>query len=151
MKKGEGYKLKIAAISQTIEYRFTSVGKKGEIKKIIEFAYLGENLWNLGFGDVKGSDWEDNIISDNNDFRKVLQTVANTVHYFYEKYPDHNIQILPIDYQRKLLYNRVFQQKWHEIEPLFIVMGIIKNEEDVLIYDYEPSKIFDEFVISKKK
>jgi hypothetical protein len=151
MKKGEGYELKTTNYTETVEFRFTSVGEKGEIKKIIEFTYLGENLWNLAFGDVKGDDWVDNVISDNNDFRLVLQTITNAVHNFFEIYSDHNVQIVPLDYQRKLLYNRVFQQRWHEIQVLFEVKAILVKDEIIEVENYTPIKIFDAFVISQRK
>jgi hypothetical protein len=150
MKKGEGYDLETAQIRDAVQFKFTSEGNKGAIHKIIEFSYLGQNSWNLGFGDIKGDDWEDNIISNNNDFRKVLQTVTNAVHRFFELYPDHQIQIIPLDYQRKLLYNRVFQQRWLEIEPLFDVNAAISDDEKIKIESYSPTKIFDAFVVSQK-
>lgn len=100
MKRREGYELNIENKKSTVEFRFTSVGTgtKGTIEKIIEFTYLGNNSWNLGFGDIKGDTWEDNVISNNNDFRKVLQTVANAVHLFSDMYPNHKIEIIPLDY-----------------------------------------------------
>jgi hypothetical protein len=150
MKKGEGYELRTTNNTETIEFRFTSVGEKGEIKKIIKFTYLGENLWNLAFGDVKGDDWEDNVISNNNDFRLVLQTITNAVHNFFEIYSDHNVQIVPLDHQRKLLYNRVFQQRWHEIQVLFEVKAIFVKDEIIEEENYTPIKIFDAFVISQR-
>ena len=151
MKKGEGYDLETTQSLEAVQFKFTSVGSKGTINKIIEFSYLGQNSWNLGFGDIKGDDWEDNIISNNNDFRKVLQTVTNAVHRFFELYPDHQIQILPLDYQRKSLYNRIFQQRWQEIEPLFEVNAAITKDEKIKIEKYSTTKIFDAFVISQKK
>jgi hypothetical protein len=153
MKRREGYELNIENKKSTVEFRFTSVGTgtKGSIEKIIEFTYLGNNSWNLGFGDIKGDTWEDNVISNNNDFRKVLQTVANAIHLFNEMYPYHKIEIVPLDYQRKLLYNRIFQQKWLEIEPLFVVKGKILLETTYEIEDYNSLTLFDEFVIYQKK
>ena len=151
MKKGEGYKTDVIQTTEKMIFYFSSIGEQGEINKIIEFAYLYGNLWNLGFGDIKGDDWEDNVISNNNDFRIILQTIANTVHDFFEKYPEQDIQIVPLDYQRKLLYNRLFQQRWHEIDDLFIVKGIVKSDNTTEIVAFNPKIMFDEFVICKKK
>jgi hypothetical protein len=151
MKKGEGYELKTTNYTETVEFRFTSVGEKGEIKKIIEFYPIQENQWNLGFGDLKDGDWVDSVVSNNNDFRKVLQTVANAIHIFLEMYPHQEIIIIPVDNRRKLLYNRMFQQKWDEIEPVFVVKARDLSSEDSLYEDYNPRKIFDYFVIKQKK
>lgn len=145
MKKEKGYDMR-HNLGMT-RFRFTSSGAKGDIEKIVEYTLVQKNRWNLAFGDVAGKDWTDNIISDNNDMRIVLQTVANTVHLFLEKYPDQEVFIEPLGEQRKLLYNRIFQQKWAEINPLFSVKGIIGDDD---FEDYTPQKRFDYFLITPK-
>lgn len=145
MKKDKGYDIR-SNIDMTL-FRFTSIGAKGDIKKVVEFTFMQKNRWNLAFGDVENKDWTDNVISDNNDMRIVLQTVANTVHSFFEKYPDREVYIEPLDEKRKLLYNRIFQQKWAEINSLFLVKGMV---EDADFQDYDPQKRFDYFLIKPK-
>ncbi len=102
MKREDGYALDPNYKSDVVTFKFTSIGDKREIEKIIEFSKIPNSLnrWNLGFGDVKGDDWEDDVISDNNDLRKVLQTVANGVYEFLETYPDAQLLIVPLDKQR---------------------------------------------------
>lgn len=145
MQKGKGYDIKLNG--ELTQFRFTSTGPKGTIKKIIEFQPIEENQWNLAFGDVKDNDWEDNVISDNDDMRLVLQTVANTVHVFLEKYPGREVYIEPLDRQRKILYNRIFQQKWVEIEPIFYVKGEVSSG---FFEDYSPQKLYNGFLITQK-
>jgi hypothetical protein len=93
MKKDEGYELNADYKPEIVQFRFTSVSDERSIEKIIEFSYIPNRPWNLGFGDVKGNDWEDNIVSNNKDYRKVLQTVANAVHQFCDLYPSCEIAI----------------------------------------------------------
>jgi hypothetical protein len=93
MKREDAYELIADYQPKTVRFRFASVGDKGSIEKIIEFSLTPENYWNLGFGDLVGDNWEDNVISNNNDFRTVLQTVANAVHQFCEIYPQQQILI----------------------------------------------------------
>jgi hypothetical protein len=145
MKTDKGYDMKYN-VGMT-RFRFTSTGTKGNIEKIVEYTLVQKNRWNLAFGDVAEKDWTDNIISDNDDMRIVLQTVANTVHLFFEKYPDQEVFIEPLGEQRKLLYNRIFQQKWVEISTLFSVKGMI---EDADFEDYTPRKLFGYFLITPK-
>lgn len=145
MKKEKGYDIKFN--EELTQFRFTSTGPKGTIEKIIEFQLFQKNRWNLAFGDIKNNDWEDNVISNNDDMRKVLQTVANTVHLFFEKHPEQEVYIEPLDYKRKILYNRIFQQKWAEIEPLFSVRGMIDYD---IFEDYSPKKLFKGFLIAEK-
>jgi hypothetical protein len=150
MKKGEGYELEATLESEKVEFRFTSIGEKGLIEKIIEFQKKPQGFWNLAFGDVTEDDWEDNIITDNGDLRKVIQTIANAVYLFLTIYPDQEIIIIPLDRQRKLLYNRVIQQRWHEIEPFFIVKAIVLEGENPKFENYSFKKIFDYFRIKQK-
>ncbi len=96
MKKQDGYEIKESHTLKKVKFRFTSVGSKGSIKKIIEFSRFKPNRWNLGFGDVSGKDWTDDVISDNDDLRKVLQTVANAVHDFFDIYPNDEVVIIPL-------------------------------------------------------
>jgi hypothetical protein len=150
MKKGEGYDLNTTLELEKVEFRFTSIGDKGSIEKIIEFQKEPQGFWNLAFGDVTGDDWQDNVITDNGDLRKVIQTVTNAVYLFLTIYPDQEIIIIPLDKQRKLLYNRIIQQRWHEIEPVFIVKAIVLDDENPKFEYYNIKKIFDFFRIKQK-
>jgi hypothetical protein len=151
MKKQDGYELNVNFKAQKVAFRFTSKGSKGSIKKIIEFAYMQDHYWNLGFGDVKGNDWDDDVISNNNDLRKVLQTVANAIHLFFDLYPDQNVLILPLDNRRTLLYNRIFQQKWKEIEPIFTVKAGALSDPLSKFENYNSTKLYNIFSICPKK
>lgn len=150
MKKQDGYELTLSLDSQKVQFEFTSIGSKGRIEKVIEFNRLDINRWNLGFGDVKDNDWTDNVVSNNDDWRLVLQTVANAIHLFFDNFPDDEILIVPLDHQRKLLYNRIFQQKWHEIDSIFRVKAVAATETIPKFENYTPSKLFNYFVISRK-
>lgn len=150
MKKLDGYDLESELKPEYVRFRFTSIGPKGSIEKIIEFTYIPSRPWNLGFGDVKDDDWEDDVISNNNDFRKILQTVANAVHEFCDMHPSSEIAIIPLDYKRKLLYNRIFQQRWNQIDPFFIVKAVDMSIENPAFELYNPKRMFDFFVIMRK-
>jgi len=149
MKKRDAYDLEFN--DEMTGFWFESTGTKGVIEKIIEFKYYRKNRWNLAFGDVKGDEWEDNKTSDNGDMREVLQTVVNAVHLFTKRYPGRKVYIEPLDRQRKILYNRIFQQKWEEIKPLFTVRGISFTGEKELSEKYHPRKTYDAFVLHRKQ
>lgn len=151
MKKQDGYELKESHTPKKVKFRFTSVGSKGTIEKIIEFKRFKQNRWNLGFGDVKRKDWTDDVISDNGDLRKVLQTVANAVHDFFDMFPNDEVVIIPLERQRKLLYNRIFKLRWHEIDLHFIVKAIVLEQENPKFEAYNPIKIYDYFILKLKK
>jgi len=83
------YELKSDA-SLTV-FEFVSVGKKGEIQKIIQYSETNlKDFYNLGFGDknLLTGEVDDKIISDNGDSQKVLATVVAAVYAFTDKYPE---------------------------------------------------------------
>jgi hypothetical protein len=151
MKKRDGYELTFNSNPKVVQFKFTSVSEKKSIDKIVEFDYMDDNIWNLGFGDLKGDDWQDNVISNNDDLAKVLQTVANTIHIFFEEYPNDRIYISPLDKKRKILYNRIFKQRWHEIEPIFTLKARIISDLNTKFENYNPLEIYDEFVVGLRK
>ena len=65
-----------------LDYEFTSEGPRGHIKKIVRFTQIGPGVFNLAFGDLHEETGEisDTAVTNNNDSRKVLTTVAATVH-----------------------------------------------------------------------
>ena len=72
-------------------YEFTSVGTKGNIKKIVEYSATSVlNVFNLAFGDYDEATngINDGTITNNGDSQKVLATVASTVYAFTGKYPN---------------------------------------------------------------
>lgn len=77
-----------------LDYEFISEGPKGRIKKIIRFTQISTTVFNIGFGDLDEETGEisDVAITNNNDSRKVLATVAATIHDFTIQY--HNAWVV---------------------------------------------------------
>ncbi|MCC6727307.1 MAG: hypothetical protein IT258_22570, partial [Saprospiraceae bacterium] len=105
-----------------------------------------ENVWNLGFGDFAEGSINDSIISNNNDLRKVMSTIASAVYQFFKTHPNQTIYIQPIDNRRKTLYNLIFKKRWDEIMPVFDVYGWIADRKA----PYIQGKIYDAFEIAPK-
>ena len=128
-------------------FKFTSTGGKGVIVKVVSFYSEGGNTWGLGFGDeTTENEFDDRVISNNNDIFRVIQTVANTIHDFMEAHPGCNVLIEGVDVKRKALYNQVFKRKWEEIRTQFTVFGVSETN----IESYDPKKTYGMFVVSKK-
>ncbi len=143
--KGEGYKT--TSDADATSFQFESKGEKGIIHKKITYFHLGENIWNLGFGDDDGDEFDDEVISNNHDIRLVMQTIANTIYEFTEKHPERRIYIRPVDEKRKTLYNAVFKRRHTEIQLNFLVYGRIQNTMEL----FDPEKNYDAFFILRKK
>ncbi|MEJ0104387.1 MAG: hypothetical protein WDO19_18270 [Bacteroidota bacterium] len=73
-----------------LDYEFNSEGPRGIIKKIVRFTHIAENVFNLAFGDLdkRTGEISDTVVTNNSDSRKVLATVAATLHDFTLQYPE---------------------------------------------------------------
>jgi hypothetical protein len=131
---------------KSTRFIFTSEGAKGKIVKIIQFSYLENNEWNLGFGDAHQGKIDDLILSNNQDIVRVMNTVAKAIYDFFQIYPDSTILIRPIDEKRKRFYNSIFQRHFKEIIFHFQIIGISKEIEE----QYSPHKLYDNFKIMRK-
>lgn len=81
--------------SSTTIFEFKSIGRNGEIKKVILFKALqSEQIYNLAFGDLIYNETEqkylldDSVITNNGDRNVILATVAQSIYIFTEKYPE---------------------------------------------------------------
>ncbi len=136
------------ATKENTVFFFESIGAKGKIIKAVIFQLNKVGKWNLGFGDMTNDYKVDGkVISNNQDVFKVISTVAKIAYTFIDIYPDRTLSIVPVDGKRKMLYNRVFQRHFEEINKQFDVIGTIKEYDE----PYSPNKIYDEFTLKFKK
>ncbi len=141
--QGEGYHT--TQLDETHRFSFQSEGPNGVIKKIVEFTPYPGGMWNLAFGDATKDDGFDcRVVSNNHDLRKVIQTVANTIHIFTRKYPDRKVFIVPADEKRGTLYNTVFRRYWSAIQPAYEVMGLT----GITFEPYSPDNEYDIFIVT---
>lgn len=128
-------------------YFFESIGPKGQIGKMIQFDFMGENTWNLAFGDrLDGHHFDDSANSNNGDLVKIMATVAETIRVFSERWPNRMIHIQPLDEKRKRLYNAIFSRHFHHIEADFYIFGELAAQ----LHSYRPERIFDRFLLVSK-
>ena len=104
-------------------FYFVSEGKQGNVTKVVLFSLNEDNLWNLGFGDLKHGKIDDSIVTNNYDVAKVMQTIASIIYVFFENYPDRVVYIEPVDERRKRLYNLIFQRHFEETKDIFELLG----------------------------
>jgi hypothetical protein len=143
MKKLDGYEFIYA--EALMEFHFESIGPKGTIRKIVKFTFHGKNLCNLAFGDQIEGGFDDEVISDNGDMRKIIQTVVNITLFFSHLHPDCRIMIHPVDRKRKLLYNRIFQVFETAILQFYEVEGFLVQEKKR--EPFNGKKWYDAFVL----
>ena len=127
-------------------FEFESVGLKGKITKVVLFSKLKKDVWNLGFGDKRDNDFDDEVISNNGDLTKVMSTVFVIGMAFSERWPDRILYIDPVDRKRGMLYNAIFERNRIELEEVFVIEGFHNRRWR----RYEAGKYFDKFRLSRK-
>lgn len=131
-------------------FEFISEGPKGSIKKRVLYEKMKDkDTFNLAFGDVneETDDFDDTTISANDDIKKVLATVAETVRIFLNENPDARIYAKGSNFTRTRLYRIGISNNLDEINKHFIVFGLL---EDRKWHFYEINKNYLAFLIIKK-
>ena len=119
-------------------YEFTSIGRNGKIKKVVEYSKMNiENFYNLAFGDYDDVTGEinDMIITNNGDSLKVLATVASTAYAFTGKYPNAWIFATGSTDVRTRLYR------------MGITNNLVEIQEDFYVYGMKPDETFEDFIV----
>ena len=121
-------------------FEFTSIGPKGNIKKIVEYTKVSvDDIYNLAFGDYdeQKDRLNDKIVTNNGDSTKILATVVSTVYAFTGRYPN----------------AWVFATGSTEVRTRLYRMGISNNleelKEDFYVYGMKMDESFEEFIIGE--
>jgi len=112
-------------------FEFVSVGRKGEIPKIVQYSETNlKDFYNLGFGDkdLQTGEVDDTVISDNGDSQKVLATVTATPYAFTDKYPEAWIYATGSTKSRTRLYRIGLTNNLDEITEDFELYGQREGE-----------------------
>ena len=122
-------KYSVLSDSNHIVYEFLSEGPNGTIKKVVFYQQIGDNLFNLAFGDWNEDEKKinDRIKSNNSDRDKVLATVASTVVDFVKYHPAAVILAQGSTTSRTRLYQIGILINRKEINRLFDVEGFYSN------------------------
>ena len=131
-----------------LDYEFESTGPKGNIKKVVRFSQISNNVFNLGFGDLDEETGEisDINVTNNNDSRKVLATVAATVRDFTLQYPDAWIIAKGSTLSRTRLYRIGITNHWNEISAEFEIFGL----KDGSWKAFEMRRDYEAFLVRRK-
>ena len=131
-----------------MDYEFISKGPKGNIRKVIRFTKIDKHVFNLGFGDLDEETGEisDTIVTNNNDSRIVLATVAATVHDFTVNCPDAIVIAQGSTHSRTWLYRMGITNHWKEISSNFEVYGLKDGDWEL----FTERRDYEAFLIHRK-
>jgi hypothetical protein len=130
-------------------FKFTSVGPKGEIQKIIQFfATTAKEVYNVAFGNLKENGSIDDITTnDNKDRDKILATVAATVYDFTERYPGRYVFFTGSTIERTRLYRIALTLNYKELNETFDIWGLL---EEGGFEDFQKRRGYNGFLIKRK-
>jgi hypothetical protein len=119
------------AAQNLMVFEFISEGPQGKITKLIQYTKLHSNIYNLGFGDknIISGDIDDKVITNNDDSKKVLATVAFSVYIFTDIYPAAWIFAAGNTKTRTRLYR------------IGITNNLIKISTDFEVYGYRNNRL----------
>ena len=111
-------------------YTFISKGVRGEIQKVVKFRLIQTRpmvVYNVAFGDFNKSEigFNENVISNNGDADKVLQTVARIVMLFCRRHPQVYVMAKGSSAARNRLYQMMISNRLAEIEDRCEILGIL--------------------------
>ena len=135
--------------SNATVFEFTSIGPKGEIKKIIQFTETkADHIFNLAFGNIReDSTIDDTTTNDNKDRDKILATVAAVVYQFTQRYPDNYVFFTGSSPERTRLYRMALTINYDDLAKTFEIWGL---REEVGFEPFEKRWNYTGFLIKRK-
>ena len=142
----EKYLVKASRKNRTFE--FVSTGPKGNILKVVDYTKIDEYTYNLGFGDKNSVTGEisDIVVTNNNDSKKVLQTVAATLYAFTNTHPYIKVFVTGSTFSRTRLYQIGISNNLVAIRKDFYIYGLKAGE-------WEPFEVncqYEGFLVERK-
>lgn len=126
-------------------YYFESRSEDRTIPKAVQFEKIGADIYNLGFGDLyEGYDFNDLVISNNGDMRKVMATVVQIVIVFLGAYPDQQVYFTGSSPSRTRLYRAILNREAEHWSDVFDIKGIMKGKPE----PFQKSVHYEAFLIS---
>jgi hypothetical protein len=110
-----------------LDFEFVSIGPKGAITKVVRYREINvKGYYNLGFGDKDPALGfiNDLSVTNNNNSKKVLATVARTLYLFTDHYPEAVVIASGSTVARTRLYRMGITNNLQEVQKDFVVLGL---------------------------
>jgi hypothetical protein len=129
-------------------YEFFSEGPMGRIRKVILYEKLGDDFFNLGFGDWNEElqQTDDSSRTNNGDRNKVLATVAFTALDFTNQFPNARIAVEGSTPARTRLYQMGIAHNLLEIKENFEIYSLLDGHWE----SFQRGRNYEAFLIKRK-
>lgn len=134
--------------SDRLTFEFESIGTRGVFIKVVHYSAIGEDLYNLGFGD-KETDTNhinDRVVTNNNDSQKVLATVVQTLYVFTAHYPNATVIATGSTDARTRLYQIGISNNLIAAQQNFIILGFVENNWEL----FRKNMTYEAFAVRRK-
>ncbi len=135
--------------ADNLSFYFESVSNQKSIVKVVAYTpiFKDADIYFLGFGDV-GEDGtiDDLVVSNNQDFAKILATVIQTILTFFETYPQYKVFFEGSTKSRTRLYQIIINRELENISKKFVVQGLTEFGFE----NYQKNRSYDGFLIQLK-
>ena len=111
-------------------FSFYSLGKRGKIKKVVQFKLIEGEVYNLGFGDyyAKLKSLDDKVVTGNGDMEKVLATVIAITELFFNDHPTARIFLTGSTSARTRLYQIIINIHFEALAEHYEIFGFLDDE-----------------------
>lgn len=146
----------ISISSNTLDFKFTSTGTKGELEKLVQFKPFEnrDDIYNLALGTIDDRGQVDfETLSKNGDRNKILATIGASAYVFSETYPDRKIFLRGDIPSKTRLYQIAIGTAHEELCQTFSIQGLILNKEDkkYIAEEFKKGKNYDAFLFIRKE
>ena len=122
----------LRASDDYLSYSFLSLGRRGAILKVITFDPIEtepHQVFNLSLADTDNMTKQirDDVISDNGDKNKIVETVAESINIFCEHYFKAYILIRGNSSSRNRLYQMAIGKRVKKIRLRYEIYGLTKT------------------------
>lgn len=129
---------------QPLIYSFSSIGPKGQIRKII--AYQPTDVadeYNLALLDETAVGFSDLTVTANEDRDRVLATVIQTIDLFFHWYPNATVIFTGSNDVRTRLYRAVIGKYMDKISEKFDIYGVRNDDYEKFVRN----RAYNSFII----
>jgi hypothetical protein len=142
----------VSVSSEMLEFKFTSIGPKGKIEKLVQFSRTGNpDIYNLVLGNwVDPGIIDDRTTNDNKDSQTILATVEASIYEFTAHYPDKLVFYRGSTLERTRYYRMALTHYHKDLKCDFEIFGVLAHGIGFFSEQFVAGKEYFGFLLKRK-
>jgi hypothetical protein len=138
---------------ETLEFKFTSIGPKGRIEKVVQFGQTeNPDIFNLVLGNLlEHGVIDDHTINDNKDSEAILATVEASIYEFTKQYPDKQVFYKGSTLERTRYFRIALTLHLQKLSRDFEIFGVLAFGIGFFSEKFVPGKDYYGFLLKRKR